>query len=71
MCGKAVFVFWNDVRFAGWYSGVITGYDSVTKKHSIAWDDGDKDWVEDLMCCKRCKEWRFVQEGEDVDAFLE
>ena len=69
--GKEVLVFWNKPGVAAWYLGTLVAYDSKTTKHKIKWDDGDRDWNVDLMACSRCKEWRFVQSGEDASAFLE
>ena len=42
-----------------------------TTKHKIKWDDGDRDWNVDLVACNKCREWRFIQSGEDADEFLE
>ena len=60
--------------YRAWYVGTLTAYDANTHKlHSITieWDDGDANWVVDLMACRKCKEWRFIQDGEDKDVFLE
>ena len=69
--GNEVLVYWNKPGYAGWYLGTLIAYDSNTSKHTIKWDDGDRDWHVDLMACSKCKEWRFVQSGEDVNAFLD
>ena len=58
--------------YAGWTlsSGTLSAYDATTKKHAIEWDDGGGDWEVDLMACRKCRGWRFVQPGEDKEAVL-
>ena len=46
-------------------------YDAKTGKHTISWADDSMNWEEDLLCCDKVQEWRFVQEDEDVDAYIE
>ena len=54
---------------AGWYLGKIIAYDAPSSKHTISWlQDDDKDSLVDLMACKMCTEWRFVQSDEDIVA---
>ena len=70
--GKQVFVYWKiSTGSRGWYLGTLSDYDADSQKHTIKWADGDKPWVVNLMQCKKAAEWRFVQDGEDIDEFLE
>lgn len=58
-----------DVVEPGWYLGKIIAYDAPLSKHTISWlQDDDKDSLVDLMACKMCTEWRFVQSDEDIVA---
>ena len=68
---KEVLVYWNKPGFSAWYGGKIAAYDPDDFKHTIEWDDGDRAWRVNLMACKKCKQWRFVQPDEDKHKFLE
>jgi hypothetical protein len=68
--GKKVFMFWKQKGYEGWYLGLLVAYDADKKRHTIDWEDGSASWTDDLMRCKKIKEWRFVQDGEDVNDFL-
>ena len=68
--GKKVFMYWKQKGIEGWYLGSLVAYDAAKKRHTIDWEDGSASWTEDLMRCKKIKEWRFVQDGEDVNDFL-
>ena len=64
-------MYWKQVGIAGWYLGSIAAYDEESKEHTIEWKDGRSgNWSVNLMGCRKIKEWRFVQLGEDVDDFL-
>jgi hypothetical protein len=69
MISKRVLVYWKRVGYAGWYVGTISAYNKQTEQHTIEWEDAAS-WVVDLMACTLCKEWRLVQEGENVNEFL-
>ena len=71
MAGKQLVMYWpRSTGSGGWQQGVVEAYDQSTNKHTINWVDGDTPWVVDLMHCTKCKEWRLIQEGEDVEEFL-
>jgi len=69
--GKDVIMFWRKSGYRGWWKGKLIKYDAKTGKHTISWADDSMNWEEDLLCCDKVQEWRFVQEDEDVDAYIE
>ena len=69
--GKDIIMYWKQVGYAGWYLAKLIAYDATSEKHEIEWADGcAENWNENLLACKKVKEWRFVQDGEDIDEFL-
>jgi hypothetical protein len=67
LLSKELIMQWTKKGYQGWYQEKIVAYDEDTQEHTIEWlEDDSRDSVVDLMCCKMCKEWRLVQEDEDV-----
>ena len=66
--GKQLIMYWNKIGYQGWYLGEIISYDEKSKEHTITWltEDNDPNSEVNLLACKTCREWRFVQEDEDI-----
>ena len=68
---KEIFMYWKQKGIAGWYLGTLIAYDEPTMKHEIKWADGRaENWRGDLLACRKVKEWRCVQIGEDKTEFF-
>jgi len=70
LIGVQVIMFLLKIGYTGWYVAKVTEYDAETKKHTLAWDDGDKDSKVNLLACKIASEWRLVQADEDIEEAL-
>ena len=69
---KEILIYWNKPGIKDWYHGRVTAYyDPATTKHTIEWlEDDDPDSTVDLLSCKMCSEWCFVQDDEDISEAL-
>ncbi|KAK3154613.1 hypothetical protein QOZ80_2BG0192870 [Eleusine coracana subsp. coracana] len=59
LLGARIKVWWPDDK--AFYKGVVESYDAASKRHKVAYDDGD---VEVLLL--RNEKWEFISEGKEA-----